>query len=901
MRVKIFPYAFARYTTIHQQHFEALLLADIPVQLTAMANLSARITQSKEAACELLYHNIQSQNNDADRQPLIRLKRLVFNTRLPDEHLLQTVIPQLPDTTQRALKEYLDLVHQQQQLTSSWQQHFDEQLTRHRQSIQQLSTNPLLENGLLLSSPVLFDQLPSFRKRPADNFRHKEVKNEYSLLRYLSRMAFKTSPFSTFTYTGIAEINNTDTALTIPHPETIKSGVRLNNALFTYLQSLMVHHPALNEILLVRLNNTTIRHDNHLQFLVNCFNIEAFQRMPAAGIALWLFHTLEEQSATQLTLKELIATLGNAMADADRESIKSFLLKLIRAGLLEASTGCSGISPEWDLALIFFLRQCREEHPQVIPLCNVLEELHAIRETYTTASPVQRRPLLQKAADSLNHTLNILHQQAGFPTADPGQQETGKEALIRQQLEATTFETNVFSPRYFQPANIFYEDASTPEVATLPANSLQPLVEKIDQLCQAIACLDDLQDERDAMRNFFRKHYQDNDTVPITTFYHDYYLQEKKKSKETTAQKASPNRRSVSPENKQLLLQYLDIQYNSKSVVNICPQPRSAKITTPASPAAKAVFAQLFTTSVDNSCRLQAVINNFLPGMGKVAGRFLDLFDPAITNTFREWNNRLHQDTVLMELSDGSSFNANIHPPLLACEIRIPGGHNNYPATQQAQLQDIVVAYDNNNKALYLHHLTSGKRIYAFDLCLESFYMRSNFYQLLAHFNPEQHIPVRRFVHMLDETHLHLHPSGAAGILYKPRIVYADDVIIRRKGWLMDVAIIPTQGKEETEAGFLLRLNQWRISHDIPEQVFLVLRTHYNTIPLTDKNELQRDDYKPQYIHFYNPLLVMLWKKLLSRADKQIYVEEMLPHTADLNQPTSSLPVTEHLLHWYKY
>lgn len=900
MRVQIFPYAFARYTTIHQQYFDDLLLSDIPNQITTAANLTTQIAQNRTTLCDLLYQDIQSQHNDADRQPLIRLKRLIFNGKYPDTPLLEQVTSHLSAITQKTLQAYLNLAQQQQLTTISWQQHFDQQLSRHRQLLQQFSTNPLLENGLLLSSPVLYDQLPAFRNRPADNFRHKEAKNEYSLLRYLSRMAFKTSPFSTFTYTGIAAINTTDALFNIPHPEMIKSGVRLNNTLFTYLQSLMVHHPALNEILLIRLNNTITQHDNQLQFLVNCFNIEAFQRMPAGGLALWLFQTLEE-SPGLLTLKALTETLGKAMADADRESIKSFLLKLIRAGFLEASTGCSGISPEWDLALITFLQQSQHDHPEVLPLCNTLEELHAIRHTYTTAPPAQRRPLLQKAADSLNTTLNILHEEAGFPMADPQQQETDKDAVIRQQLQADAFETNVFSPRYFQPANIFYEDASTPHIATLPATSLQPLLEKIDRFCAAIACLDDLQEERDMMRNFFRKQYPENETVSITTFYHDYYLQEKKKNKEAATGKITPNRKPISPDNRQQLLQYLDIQYSDKRTVNIYPHPGAENIPAPASSAAKAVFAQLFTTPGDNKHRLQAVINNFLPGMGKVAGRFLDLFDPAITTTFREWNNRLYEDAVLMELSDGSSFNANIHPPLLACEIRIPGGHNNYPSAQQAQLRDIVVQYDRDKDSLSLYQVTSGKKVYAFDLCLESFYMRSNFYQLLAHFNPEQHIPVRRFVHMLDEEYQQHHSSGQTGILHKPRIVYADDVIIRRQGWLIDVAIIPTQEKEETEAQFILRLNEWRTTHRIPEQIFLVLRTHYNTLPLADKNELQRDDYKPQYIHFCNPLLVTLWKKLLSRADKQVYIEEMLPHTTDLNHPAGPIPVTEHLLHWYKY
>jgi lantibiotic biosynthesis protein len=270
-----------------------------------------------------------------------------------------------------------------------------------------------------------------------------------------------------------------------------------------------------------------------------------------------------------------------------------------------------------------------------------------------------------------------------------------------------------------------------------------------------------------------------------------------------------------------------------------------------------------------------------------------------VNDRFNEWNQALYSDYLLMELSDGSGFNANMHPPLLPWELRVPGGHNNYPSDRQVFLKDLQVRFENNDSSLYLWHTKWKKKVFTFDLSLESFYRRSNFYQLLAHFNNEYRILMRHFNAWLDKI---IQPQSTTcndEIIRKPRIVFDNDVIIRRSGWVIPCHKIPIQQKTETEAAWFVRLNKWRMESGISEHVFLYLQSPY--LPVGEKKaKPMRDDHKPQYIHFSNPLLTGVFKKMVSRSEV-IYIEEMLPHINYLENCKDEPPVTECLVHWYQF
>ncbi|MVT10603.1 lantibiotic dehydratase [Chitinophaga tropicalis] len=857
MTVTVFPHSFVRYAPLCPTLFEALALPEQQQQqLDTLHALEAEKEHNKTILCEELYYRIQDADNDAERKKLLNIKRAVYNDKLTAD------IP----------AGYAKLLTALQDGYAAWETSFEQQLTVYRKQLQRWAEGDLLKKGLLLSSPTLYSQLPSFINRAPSVFRHKEQKNEYSLLRYLTRMSFKTSPFSTFTYTGTAVMGD---GYYLPADTEIISNIRLNNKLFDYLRLLMVHHPVLSEILEVQLNPTVVQENAHVHFLAAYRNIEAFQKMPCGSVVQWLYSYLPQQPGP-VNIRMLADILSSQIPDTDRQQIKAYLLQLISSGYLEAGTGCSGVNPAWDSELYSFLERRLPGHP----LTALLLLLRQQREAYAGATTVKRDAILREAGHFLQQHLNMLEQEAGVTGvhADNGTLAQLVQQEVKRQKEK--FDTTHFMLQQFPLSGIFYEDASTKAKGMLPVTDTTALVNKAELLCTLLEQLDSMQEERIRMRDFFLKHYGETGNASITSFYKTYYQQEKKQQKEQRKRDVV-----VFPSH---ILEAKDITAEeirlSAAQFNMAPGQ---------DPCARGMFVQLFRNGSGELC---GVINHMLPGMGKVAGRFLDLFDPVITQDFNEWNRRLHPEVMQAELGDGSSFNANIHPPLLPYGIRIPGGHSNYSDHQLIAMDKIEVRFNPATRLLFLVHTPDNKEIHAYDLSLQSFFNRSNFYQLLAHFNPERRIPLRALIMEADAQYQSVFPADKEqDIVSKPRITFEQHIILRRKAWIVRTSAIPQPGNTETDAGYYARLSAWRARAELPEHVFLFLKSYAIPAGADEKVKMIKDDYKPQYICFSKPLLVILFRKLLSKAGKYIYLEEMLPHVSEIEQ------VTEHLIHWYKY
>lgn len=852
MALRIFPHVLVRYAGMPLHVLHTAQLSEIDSYIHTTAQWDTRLLQQKEAVCELLYTAINQETDTRKRQQLLQLKRNIFNDK---------VLVELPADVPQEVLEYLQEVRDKEEIVKRWHHDIEALTVAARNELQQYVQQEPLRKGILLSSPVLYEQLDSFAKADSRHFKSRELKNEYSLLRYISRMAAKTSPFSTFTYIGKGGIGRQQT---VGHTPAVHSSIRLHNGLFSYLRLLMIYHPILNEVVGLKLNVTAALQQEELHFLVNYFNVEAFQRLPARNLPLWLFHYLKDNNAV-VSIGQLTDHLRKQIADTDRAVIKSFLLKFVLNGLLEPTIGCSGIDPDWDKQLQSFLFPYITV-PVVAQLYALLEQLQQIRGEYATADARERSQLLQHASVILNELFRQLQEEAGLP--DEMSVEEGAFQLFR------------FQARRFLPQDIFYEDTYTEQVTSLLEPAVTAFIAEVNQLCCQLRSLDALQEERIRMRSFFVQQYGMATTVPVIQFYHDYFRYEKKPSGEQLLKKEIIA--IALPDTLQITL--------DSGVVHIS----AGAETGPAGNNAGGVFAQCY----HEDGQLHGVINAILPGMGKVAGRFLHLLEPAVTNGFREWNEQLHADKLMLELNDGSVFNANIHPQLLSHEVCMPGGNNIYAPEAQISLQDIVVRYNATNDGLELFHIGKEKTVYAYDLSLESFYNRSHFYRLLAHFNEEQRVPLKGLITAIDHRYIDS-ASSQEDIQVRPRIVFGRQVVLRRKGWLIKIAGIPLCGHDESNAAYFIRLNVWRVQHGLPEQCFLFLRSSYIPISTSPQSKLQRDDYKPQYLSFSHPLLVLLFRKLLSRAGEWCYMEEMLPTTSHVTAGEGEGIVKEYLLHWY--
>ncbi|QNR86542.1 lantibiotic dehydratase [Pedobacter riviphilus] len=878
MSLQIFPYSLVRYAGLHHQLFDNLKFNDTEKLLKSLGALINEKEQLKNCFCDALYPIITEQQDDKVRQLLINIKRQIFNDKkINNGHILH-----LPQTVINNLQSYLDKAEELAFFLEEKALKFEEEQDLNRKWLQQMALNPELQNGLLLSSPLLYEQLKNFVKKDSRSFKQKEQRILFSLLRYLSRMAFKTSPFSSFTYTGLMTLDQSGTSENPGAVAQVNSRLKLNNSIFEYLKAIIKKHPLLNEHLFVKLNLTAEIKEDKICFLSNFNNIESFQQINANSLQLIVYQHLDGYHKP-VTLKNLIDQCAIYLENPSHESIKIYLIKLVESGMLEMNPGFSGMDEHWDDKLLLFLKNLKREEPSVLAIIALFERLKDYRRVYQGTGLFERYNILQQAEKQLNAVFADLQQEAGLPLYSAA--SDGK--LMAETPEITAFSMHQFVPYYFSARHIFYEDCFTSESLVLPGQPVEDFVSKTDELISYLLPLDVMRNEREKMIGFFLKQYSNDEAVALTTFYKDYYLYVKKPEKEHKTEEGldfSALRRW-----KEAIMAKIDqldhanenlIRFNADFFADL---PKSQNL-------AQKSSLGMFVQFSDNEDGFSGVINALLPGMGKVSGRFLSLFDPEVTLSFVQYNEKLFPDQMKLELNDASTFNANIHPPLLAHELELPGGNNIYPLAQRFNIRDLKVRYNKERKALSLH--SADLELFSYDLSLESFYNRSNLYQLLAHFNPDARVSLQPFIQLVDRFYLDKYPVPAPDIFVLPRIVYAENVVIRRKTWRIKTEIIPLQGLAEADFTYFIRLNNWLDRNKIPKEIFIFLRKRAYQAKPEGKREGLHDDYKPQYLSFTHPLLVGMFKKLLLRAGEYITLEEVFP------KPDQNT-VREYLIQWY--
>ncbi|AMQ01766.1 hypothetical protein AY601_4948 [Pedobacter cryoconitis] len=907
MSIEIFPHSLVRYAGMNYQVFDSFKLKGSKGILQKDHQMKAAKTKLKALICDGLFELITLQTDDLLRQQLINLKRQVFNDKKVNPQKLEELLGLFPADLTLDFHNYLQVSQNMETFHQTNTLNYQQLLMEQSKKLQELAMDPHLQNGLLLSSPVLLEQLPGYLQKEPASFRQKELRIEFSLLRYLTRMCFKTSPFSTFTYTGIMQLADNGAVIPSPMAKAVKNSLRLNNALFEYLKSILIHHPGVNELLTVKLNKTATIKAGKIQFLVNFNNIESFQLLPASGLQLLVFNYFNSAQES-INIKELANYMAYAVEEANYTSIKNYLLKLVAAGLLEVGMETSGIDPQWSLKLLNFFTKLESSEPAVLQIIYLFKQLQQYQLAYAKGDTAKRKLILAYAEKTVAAVFQKLQAEAGLPLS----RDTTKEVDDQSKKQAVNgvFETQNFIPHHFSGRQLFYEDCYTPELEILEDGCLQDFAAKADQLLNHLLPLDLLKTEREKMSSFFLEHYPAQAQVKVIDFYQAYYFYVKKPEKEKSA-KLGPAIPDPSEWEKTISEKLALITQHKPNILNLgndfFPEALSTEAPVAAVQYSRGLFVQFYKGKLQQEAEHKecffGVINTVLPGMGKVSGRFLPLFTPDMTTDFVKYNTQLHPEVLKVELNDASSFNANIHPSLLTRELALPGGNKSYPEKQQLPVDGLTVSFEQQTSALKLNY--QQEQVFTYDLCLESFYNRSNLYQLLAHFNQDTKLSLQPFINLVDACYLDVEEQEQE-IESLPRITYENSVILRRRTWRIKTASIPVQQAGENAYAYFIRINTWRAQHGIPVTFFLFLRKRSFVIkPAAQPNgkkEGLSDDYKPQFISFEQPLLVEMFKRLLARAGTHVIVEEMLPLTnAATDQAGYVEPVKEYLLQWYKY
>lgn len=863
---------------------------------------------AQQTVSEALYVAIGRTTDPQLRGLLMRVRRDLFNRRLPKPSLLKLAMEGPSGVAVASATAAISAVTAARMECVAA---FDAAREEGRDKMIAALSSRRLVDGILLSSPALFGNIERYRRAPRQKPNARQLHIERGLLRYLTRTAMKATPFASFCSIIGADCvpaNGGDIVRFSGALEPRTSAVRLNKALYAALWAHLKTRPAVRRLTGARLNPTIFADAGEYVFLAGFGRREVFQRIartPAVELAISVVR--ETQSLT-------LGALAQRLVDSDRldgatvDDATAFVDTLTGLGLFQLRAPVATQEADWPNRLADSLRGVVDDHAVTIgAFAGAITDVAA---EYARADTSQRSLLDQRLRGSV--------------------------AAITAQLGAAVA---------WGGALALYEDCGATATLKIASTSgLSTALSAMRRLVQRLRPLAAPRAEMAAMRHFFESHYSAMTNVPLLTFYEDYYREhfkahlERRKQRErgvgdgstgydvgnpfkllavhAIREAADAWPRAIleawrrTPNAEEIAISERDVGY-----------PRGLPPAPASTPLSVASFCQLApgNKSADD-VRMVVRFGRMFLGHGKFFSRFMHVLDPGVEREVVRRNACHGPEMIIAEIAADSDFNGNLHPRLLECEIAYPTVDAN-EAVPTVHCTDLEVQVDPMDAiGLMLVDRRRGKRVLPIDLGFLSLRNRPPLYQLLTNFAPFIAADVA-----IPPT-MGIVPLGDA-IGYRPRIVYDESIVLARRQWRVPRPAVPSRLPSEADADFFLRLNEWRVVAGIPIEAFVrviprapirsdgprALRTapeHRDLRPRGAPDPVasvasahagepnldataarpgskpsgqsniraSRDFVKPQYVDFSSPALVALFERLPSTlADYLLEIEERYP------------------------
>lgn len=792
-------------------------------------------------------------------------RRNIFNDKkVKEKDLVKiTTLPQL----KAGVEQFIAILESSNQ-TQNLKRLYEKEFHKKRHNLYQLIQNPLLKNGLVLSSTDLLSAIDKPILELVGRYNKKSKQIEVGILKYLTRSSFKPTPFSSFTQLTDVKTRTTEDRsrfIKFEKKKEVKNSVRINNYIFKQLKVILLNNEDIYFHLPVALN-PSIKYDenkNLFKFLINKDNFEFFRDLTANDVIQLLIEYIDAQNCT---FKDVVDFCNNQI-DATKEEIKKYIKDLISIGLFEYKVHASGTDIDWISKLQCQIKSIPESTVRV-KILELLTHLESFRlkfeESFTNVN--KRLVILNETYEVFNREYGNLYHDI-FP----------KTKEVKEELS------------FIWKERIFFEDTTNQSEVEINSTLLKPFIVLADDLIKYSFLVAPKTFKQKELFDFF-KHTYNKQSISLLNVYEQYYKHLKKEKSEVKSNKEnSENRSKVVFEAPINDLNDFVIDIN-EDIVNF---KIKKSVSLPEIP--KNYSSSMFFQLIEgNDGKKKVVVNGLGYGYGQMSSRFLGLFDDDFTAEIRAKNKRLGgNNSLYAEVNDASYFNANLHPPLFDYECKIPGGHTNVAIDMQLNVNNLNVRLNEENQDLELIDKKTGKQVFVQDSCFQGTKGRSELFSLLLNFGNNVIPYHRRVLNKINNAH---NKKISDNIFEYPRIVYNQDIILQRKYWLVINTDALVMSSNESELDYMLRIVLWKENYNIPDRVYVTLNYMDNSIK---ENTFRRDDYKPQYIDFKNPIFIPLIAKLFKKV-QSYKLSEALPTIKDAIEISKNDNRTiEFLTQWY--
>jgi len=839
--MKIFPYALLRIASISSddwkvsiyKHFDNYINRWVS-QLTSFNNVEKLFLEDVKYDSTIDYFTKIKIKNTIESRNYVKAEKLI--NKLLDNLVLLNKFSKLKE-------QWLHLNTLENEILSV----YESTLFREKQLQSEISQQHNFRNGFLYATGKEVREL----KTESD-----------TLLKYITRNLFKTSPFSSFTFLNFCSLEEISTTVNYSNPESV---VYLNNYLLSMINLSMEYLELKENVLnlkIARSNSVVNSINSDLLYVYNCnhFNNETITKAFTNKAIKEILETNIIQEV--ITIKELKLYFLKNNQEVPENLITVFITNLFNVGLLKFEMILIENPEKWiDKVKAVFLESTLNSEIKSL-LINLLQSISSLlQELHYFSAPIQQKKTI----------LDSLYNE--FILVENALNELSKSQFIKINKE-----------------RMVYEDCYLQNNSTIDKSEITSFINQLDALMDIIST-PKTQDH--SILTLFNLKFSSLEDIPLLLFFEEYSKNVMHFGKSIADINEAKHYKNVLAghtyeKDDKIENNITDFKFEANEnqiVLNVNLEKKSNKT--------KRYRSGMFQFVFENNKISKLVVSTLGSGYSKMFSRFLNSPKSVdILKKIQEWNNNSNDtDEIWVDLADFSTFNANIHPQLMPYSISYFGETDQ---SKKICLKDLFIKWEQNQ--LIVFHKPSNKRVLFFDFGFQTLNGRSNLYQFLSQFQRLENYGINKlFTYLEDKLKQELKLMNTKEFTFIPRIVLNEIIILRRACWLINREKFVSLLEGGSSIKNFLKLNHWYRNAGIPKDVFVKIIPN-NSNKSTTRNS---DNYKPQYIDFGSPELVNYFIKIVTKSTNcSIILEEMFPLRDQQMIINNKSYVTEHYLQW---
>ncbi len=821
-----------------------------------VVRLDGRVAAEAARLADVLHELIGREVIAAGRRPelkpaLVALRRDLHAGRRPRARVwTPAVVDFLPRPVAARMSAWLDDLERLTRLRAEISGLLDRELAEKTTVLRDAARLFEFRQGLAQSSPDLSRRLDAWLDAPDDVAPARQTL--LRLAKYLARAAMKTSPYATFTASGLGGWGAGGSRAVFAGELAAVGVAEADRVLVHAFWQWSARLPELRDGVALRVNSTAVEEDGRVWFLGHR-PAEPINSVPASE---YLRTALDLIRSVPGATRGAIA--GKLASHDDAGRVDRLLDLLIDGGLVEQCAPFSDQAADALPRLIGWLERAAPEADGDQP--RALESLRAIAEAVDAYArqPDGGKRRWRADVDRLAERM--------APDARPPGPEAPSRRLVHESyvLRGT--------------------------VVSWPVASLRRVYDDLERVRRFLAVLDGSLPLKIALADYFLVAYGPGGSVPFLTFYrnvHDMgalagspagaevrrFLGRQPRLTAREGDAAGHGARVARlRELRRTAWDFLHAAQEKAGEGNPIPpesleepMARWPRFIRPAT--SISVYGQLMTTP--GGPRL--VVNSVLAGPGRGVGRIRHLLAVAGAGTpdavpyDRE---AVRGDPTLAEFRVDHGSNLDLHPRALPI-IDYPFGSGD-EAEEAISPTRLRVEYDPDHELLVLRG-PDGEVIRPVHVGLTS----------EVFLPPAQSFMIRAFgtnpTVMMPGWALRggVKPVPSGSVEHSPRLTIGAVVLARRR-WRMGAGEFPAPGKGEDRGAYLVRLARWLDGHGIPREFFARVVNPRDGAGALGKSR------KPVYVDVTNWFLLQDFVRALDDADRLVVLEEALPAMPDL-------------------